>query len=97
MKFKCETCEKKIKSMTDDHHLSLGICGHTGATTETLDTLLRGWSVCVYVNDGRREWGYYEEYSDGDTIYLRVHDDDISPHPYTEAIAWSDVVHIQIG
>lgn len=97
MKFKCETCEKRIKSMTDDHHLSIGICGHTGATTDTLDTLLRGWNVCVYLNDDRRLWGLYDDASDGDMILLRVYDDDFGPNPYMQSVEWADVVHIQIG
>lgn len=98
MKFKCDSCEKRIKSMADDHHLSIGICGHTGATTETLDTLLGsfGWNVCVYTSDGRALWGEYEDGS-GDTVRLRVLDDSFGPLPYKESIDWADIVHIQIG
>lgn len=96
MKFTCDSCQKKIKSMADTHHLSIGICGHTGATTDTLDMLLGGFNVCVYTRDGRALWGVFED-GLGDSVRLCVRDDSVGPLHHKEHIDWEDIVHIQIG
>lgn len=95
MKLKCDSCNKTIKTTSDAHHMSIGICGHTGASTETLSTLLMDWHVCVYVDDGRHLWGVLVGDNDVE-ITLSVKDDS-GNETHTETVNWNNVVHIQVG
>jgi transcription elongation factor Elf1 len=98
MKFKCHTCDSKIKTTVDGHHgPTVGICGHTGATFDTLLSVLCGstprdigWNVYVYLTDGTVLEGEAHSTSYGNELRL-VHNDGET------VLDLEDVVHIQIG
>jgi hypothetical protein len=89
----CE-CGVPVAATVDDHHgPTIGICGHTGATWETLLSVLCGgdfaWNVVVYRRDGSTVEG---------NVYYR-HDDVLSvvaDDADAVDVNMADIIHIQI-
>ncbi len=96
MKFKCAECDKTLKTTIDESHgPSIGICGHTGATWETIAAVLDTWSVTVYTRDGNTSVGEFRNYADHDDTFTLVDLED--GLTYKEEIPFDTVVHIQIN
>lgn len=52
MQITCEECGTDLQVTVDDHHgPSIGICGHSGATYETLISMM-----CVHPGTGEAPW-----------------------------------------
>lgn len=102
MKFTCDSCKQTIKTTADEHHLSVGICGHSGATYETLIALLcdsnpygdSPWRIAMYLHDGsvvEGEANYaYDVENAGDCITL------LDDKQLVGTFDLADVKHIQI-
>ncbi len=105
-KIKCE-CGTDIAVTVDDHHgPTIGICGHTGASWETLLSVLCGtdfeWNVIAYLRTGVRIEGNARFRSD-DILELIIPDRMLPTGvPAEDSDQWGieinmeDVLHIQI-
>lgn len=95
-------CGDRLPFPDDDHHgPTIGICGHTGATWETLMSVLCqdfSWNVVVYLKDGSTREGRAERRTD-DVLTL-------APSPCShcgsemdwpvENVPFDQIIHIQI-
>lgn len=91
---RCAECAEKLRTNINPYHgPSIGICGHSGATYETILSVLHGWSVTVTIRGGRTFTGMVQA-QEGDLMRLY---DWYDPEPALICtIPMEDIVHIQI-